>query len=109
MSQDVSSPATDGSSRGLAVLAGSVFRIVAAIAAVICCSRFYLYLMRVGVLDSQPAPSLGELGKLLYSGPAILTTIVKLAVGMLIIGSCGCGLALLVRWAATGMRREQDA
>jgi len=109
MSQNESSPAPCGSSAGLEVLAGGVFRTVAAIAAVITASRFYSYLMRSGVLDSQPVPSLGEMGKLLFAGPAILSAIVKLAVSMLIIGSFGWGLALLVRWAAAGLRRDQDA
>jgi hypothetical protein len=109
MSREESSPAPSSGPSGLASLAGGVFRTVAAIAAVICCSRLYLYMMRSGVLDSRPVPSVSELGKLLYAGPAILTAIVKLAVGLLIIGSCGWGLALLVRWAAASLRREQDA
>ena len=104
-------PLPDGASAsfGLARLAGGVFRTAAAIAAVICCSRFYLYLIQSGTLDSRQGSSRGDAGMLFYAGPAILTTIVKLAVGLIIIGSCGWGLALLVRWAADGLRTDQDA
>jgi hypothetical protein len=60
------------------------------------------------VLDSQPAPFVAEPGKLLYAGPAILSVIVTLAVSLLILGSCGLALAMLVRWAAAGLRGDQD-
>jgi hypothetical protein len=109
MSEDESSPAPRSGSIGLELLASGLFRTVAAIAAVITASRFYSYLLRSGVLDSQPAPTLGEMGTLLFAGPAILSAIVKLAVSMLILGSFGWCLAVLVSWAAAGLRRDQDA
>jgi hypothetical protein len=90
-------------------LAVGAFRTVAAISAVICASRFYSYLLRSGLLDSQPAASVIEPAELLYAGPAILGVILKLAVGLLILGSCGWALALLVRWVAAGLRDDQDA
>lgn len=93
---------------GLQALAGGIFRTAAAIAAVISVSRLYSYLMRSGVFDSDPALPLTGTAKLLYTGPAILVVIVKLAAGLLVIGTCGWGLALLVRWTASGLRAGED-
>jgi hypothetical protein len=109
MSREEPSQAPSEGSGAVASVANGIFRTIAAIAAVVCGSQLYVFLMRSGVLDSHPAPSPGEPASLLYTGPTILTVFVKLAVGLLLIGFCGWGLALLVRWAAAGLRREQDA
>jgi hypothetical protein len=103
-----SSVAVDDRAPDLLLLVGGAFRAVAALAGVITASRLYSYVMRNGGLDLLSFPSLSEPTKLLYTGPAILTIIVKLAVGLLLIGAFGWALAVLVRWTAAGLRADQD-
>jgi hypothetical protein len=100
--------AASGRPAALPRLAIGVFRTVAAISAVICASRFYSYVARSGMLDLQTLPSVGESEKLLFAGPAILGVIVQLAVGLLILGTCGWALALLVHWVAASLRADQE-
>jgi hypothetical protein len=108
MVNEEASLADHNSTPGLAALAAGAFRGAAAIAAVICAGRSYSYLVRSGLLDSASLPP-DTTANLLHAGPAILAVFLKLAVSLLILGSCGWGLALLVRWTAAGVQRDSDA